>query len=233
MSTSTTVTPTPPSHSAEGLVIARAVSPNTKVRKSGGGSGRDSAGGVSAAAAVAEPLGRCIDACMRMLQAMLRSELTSPDNTLAASFLESTGGAAGVGGEENGFANSGGGGGGSFSGNNNRVGGSDYSDTAVHNQVAFLEGGFGDGFDLGGSGWKDGGGGGGGATLRAASSAGGVAQGEARVAGIAALATPTGVNATVVCLQECQSADLQRGLLGVLLKLRGERPGLLRRELLR
>lgn len=185
--------------------------------------------GAGAGAAEPLPLERCVGACMRMLRAMLRSELSSLDSA-ASSLLLSGESPGGVGGGVSGGGSRNGGGASGLG-----------SDSSVYNQMPFLEEGFGDGFGLDGNGWRDGG-----DVLREA--AGGVAEDAARAAvhgpdggggegagvgvGVAG-AMAVGIDATVVCLQECQSPDLQRGLLGVLLGLREERSGSLRRELLR
>lgn len=222
-STTTAAAPLP-THAADGAVIARPVSPKKK-SGSGGGEEKSSANGGggggrgTAGAVVGEPLERCIGACMRMLHAMLRSEHSVTDNANASataarssSFVEAAGGGG-----------SGGGGGG---------GGIDASERAKYVRMSFLEEDFGDAFGLDGSGWKDG-------VLREAGIDGAVQDAAAVAAGAGAGApcatTSTGVDAAVVCLQECQSPDLQRGVLGVLLGLREDGPtkNVLRRELLR
>ncbi|CAM9595051.1 unnamed protein product, partial [Ectocarpus sp. 13 AM-2016] len=104
------------------------------------------------------------------------------------------------------------------------------SERAKYVRMSFLEEDFGDSFGLDGSGWKDG-------VLREAGVDGAVEDPGSAVTAAAAAAAgeADGVNAAVVCLQECQSPDLQRGVLGVLLGLRKDGPikDLLRRELLR
>ncbi|CBN78887.1 conserved unknown protein [Ectocarpus siliculosus] len=107
--------------------------------------------------------------------------------------------------------------------------GMDASERAKYVRMSFLEEDFGDSFGLDGSGWKDG-------VLRDAGVDGTVEDpGSAVTAAAAAAGEADGVNAAVVCLQECQSPDLQRGVLGVLLGLRKDGPikDFLRRELLR
>lgn len=217
-----------PSHAADDAVIARPVSPKKKGggddgASGGGGGGREGAAATAAAAAVAvEPLERCIGACMRMLHAMLRSELSAPDGSAAAagssSLAEAVAGGGGGGGD--GVTSAGGGHGGSGGG-----GGIDASDRAKYLRMSFLEEDFGDAFGLDGSGWRDG-------VLREAGVDGAVED-----AGSAATRQlmATGIDAAVICLQECQSPDLQRGVLGVLLGLREDGPtkDFLRRELLR
>ncbi|CAM9336477.1 unnamed protein product, partial [Ectocarpus fasciculatus] len=109
------------------------------------------------------------------------------------------------------------------------AGGMDASERAKYVRMSFLEEDFGDAFGLDGSGWKDG-------VLREAGVDGAVeGPGSAATAAAAAAGEADGVDAAVVCLQECQSPDLQRGVLGVLLGLRKDGPikDFLRRELLR
>lgn len=191
-----------PSHAADGSVIARPVTPKN-TRGSGFGDGSSGSDG----GAAGEPLDRCIGACMRMLHAMLRSEL-SDDVQAASSFIEAAGGGDRVGG--------------------GGARGMDASERAKYVRMSFLEEDFGDSFGLDGSGWKDG-------VLREAGVDGAVEDPGSAVTAAAAAGKADGVDAAVVCLQECQSPDLQRGVLGVLLGLRKDGPikDLLRRELLR
>ncbi|CAB1115756.1 unnamed protein product [Ectocarpus sp. CCAP 1310/34] len=200
-----------PSHAADGSVIARPVTPKSK-RGSGfrdGSSG--SGGGGGSGGAAGEPLERCVGACMRMLHAMLRSEL-SDDVQAASSFIEAAGGGDRAPGGALGSR------------------GMDASERAKYVRMSFLEEDFGDSFGLDGSGWKDG-------VLREAGVDGAVEDpgSEVTAAAAAAAGEADGVNAAVVCLQECQSPDLQRGVLGVLLGLRkdGLIKDFLRRKLLR
>lgn len=180
------------------------------------------------------PLERCVGACMRMLRAMLRSELNSLDKAASGG---GGGAAASSPSEESPTI----GGPGAVGGGNHSGGGGGASglrsDSSVYNQMPFLEEGFGDGFGLDGAAWRDGGdvlgeAAGGGAEDAARAAALGAGGGGGAGSTVAVMAV--GIDATVVCLQECQSPDLQRGLLGVLLGLREERStGLFRRELLR
>lgn len=174
--------------------------------------------GAGAAAVVATPTGplqRCVDACMRMLQAMLRAELTSPDKgaLLSASLASVEGGRTRHGSSFRDYYST------------------SLRDGSVYGDMPFLEGGFGDGFDVDGGGFNEGEG-----DKRAGDEATDSASGVKSAPGgksPAVTASTAGMNAAVVCLQECQSLDLQRGLLRVLLGLREERPNLLRRALLR
>ena len=176
---------------------------------------------------------------MRMLRAMLLSELVSPQapsgafspspfllypEAAGSSHAGASRGAAAAFGKPEGGAGAGG-----------QGGDPSLHDRAFYGQMPFLEGGFGDGFDLGGSGWREGVDparapegkvGGAGATA---------ADGEGRGAsgGVSGVTVAAGIDAAVMCLQECQSQELQRGLLEVLLGLRVEKPSLLRRQLLR
>lgn len=217
----------PPTHAANGAVIARPVSPKRKGGGGGGGEGESSTrgdgdGDGATGAVVGEPLERCVGACMRMLRAMLRSELSATDDAAAtasrsSSFVEAAGGGGG-GGAIGVNGQSGGGG-----------GGIDASERAKYLRMSFLEEDFGDAFGLDGSGWKDG-------VLREAVVDGALQDAAAGAgAGVPGETTTTGIDAAVVCLQECQSPDLQRGVLGVLLVLREDEPTkhFLRRELLR
>lgn len=197
-----------PSHAADGSVIARPVTPKSK-RGSGFGDGSSgSGGGGGGGAAAGEPLERCVGACMRMLHAMLRSEL-SDDVQAASSFIEAAGG------------------GDRAPGGALASRGMDANERAKYVRTSFLEEDFGDSFGLDGSGWKNG-------MLREAGVDGAVEDPGSAVTAAAA-GEADGVNAAVACLQECQSPDLQRGVLGVLLGLRKDGPikDFLRRELLR
>ena len=218
-STAAAAAPAAPSHAADGAVIARPVSPKKGGRghAGSGGGGRDRAA-AAATTVVGDPLERCIGACMRMLHAMLRSELSAPDDAAtAAGSLPVEGGGGGVSGAGGGHVGGGSGGG--------SGGGIDASDRAKYLRMSFLEEDFGDAFGLDGSGWRDG-------VLREAGVDGAV---EDTASATAGHLTATGIDAAVICLQECQRPDLQRGVLGVLLGLREDGPtkGFLRRELLR
>lgn len=244
---STSVSPPPsslPPLAADGRVIARPVSPKKADRRGAGGAGGGVGGvGGSTTTTAVQPLERCIGACMRMLQAMLRSELTSPEasaatagggagsSSLSASAATAalnaapgtavTAAAASARGE-------------AYAGVAGSRGDPGLRGVAsMYGQMPFLEGGgYGNVLELGvgdeGQGaisaMQEGGGGG----VAAADYGGEVGVGGVRGGGVA-----TGIDAAAVCLQECQSSDLQRGLLRVLLGLREERPRLLRRELLR
>lgn len=237
---STSVSPPPsslPPLAADGRVIARPVSPKKADRRVAGGGG--GGGGGSTTTTAVQPLERCIGACMRMLQAMLRSELTSPEASAAtadggagSSSLSSSAAAAASLNAVSGTAASARGE--AYAGVAGSRGDPGLRGVAsMYGQMPFLEGGgFGNVLELGVGGEGQGaisamheGGGGG---VVAAEYGGEVGAGGAREWGVA-----TGIDAAAVCLQECQSPDLQRGLLKVLLGLREERPRLLRRELLR
>lgn len=196
-------------YAADGAVICRPVSPINKAAAGSGGECNDAKETTTTTTTMKEPLERCIGACMRMLQAMLSSELSPTDLASAslASFSPSpdpTAAATSTGVET--------------SGQNHRDSsstGAEVLSGEVFNQMPFLEGGFGDGLEMGGGGAGD-----------ARDVEEGDGQGGGAVGG-------GGIDAAVVCLQECQSPDVQRGLLAVLLGLRDERPTPLRRELLR
>lgn len=157
---------------------------------------------------------------MRMLKAMLVSELSSPQNLPEAfsspSRNETAGSAVGSAGPASaGPEGVGGGGQGSDS---------HPHDKAFYGHMPFLEG-FADGFDIGGGGGSEG--------MEPNMRSPGVGGGVGGMSGASAAGVVAGIDAAVVCLQECQSMELQRGILGVLLELRKEKPGLLRRQLLR
>lgn len=202
-----------PPQRPDGRVIARPVSP----KRSGVGS--------DASAAIQEQqqqaLERCVSACMRMLKAMLVSELSSPQNAPEAfsspSRNEVTGSAVGSSGAAT-VGTEGVGGGG-------QGGDPHHHDKTFYGQMPFVEGGFGDSFDIGGGGGSEG--------MEPSMRSPEVGGGAGGVSGASAVGVVAGIDAAVVCLQECQSMELQRGILGVLLELRKEKPSLLRRQLLR
>lgn len=226
-----------PECAPDGAVICRPVSPKrASVAGEAGGEGNR-----AALAAKKDPLERCIGACMRMLQAMLSSELAVPpqankasvvsvkdgDHAGVASSSSPGGGAAGGSGGGGGGGGSGGGSGGEGHGStegsrDSLSAGTGLLSGEAYSQLPFLEGGFGDGMEApesgtgGGREFPGGEGGEAGAGVGGAESSSG-----------------GGIEASVVCLQECHSYELQRGLLEVLLGLRDDRPVALRRELLR
>lgn len=209
-----------PDTAPDGAVICRPVSPR-----------RHDGGEQSKPTATTKPLlERCIGACMRMLRVMLSSELSSSPPAANASSGSSPAtdadqlgvlnpAAGGIAGGGAGGAGADGVGGGHGARDSLTAGAGVFS-AETYSQLAFLEGGFGDGFDV-----SDGAG-----KVRDAQGAEGDHGG---IAGGGAEASGGGIEATLVCLAECHSHVLQRGLLEVLLGLRDERPTALRRELLR
>lgn len=199
-----------PIQRSDGRVIARPVSP----KRSGGGSG--------ASAEFQEQqhqaLERCVSACMHMLKAMLVSELSSPQNAPEAFPSPSRNEVAGsVAGSSAAADTEGVGRGG--------LGSDPHHHKTFYGHIPFVEGGFGDGFDIGGGGGSEG--------MEPSIRSPEVGGGAGGMSGASAVGVVAGIDAAVVCLQECQSMELQRGILGVLLELRKEKPGLLRRQLLR
>lgn len=211
-------------YAVDGAVICCPVMPVKSDGGSNSGDGENTSNNKPPKAATArEPLERCIGACMLMLRAMLSAELLrSPINigitgasagesasAVTLSPAEAAAAAAASGGALEAATAA-------------YVGRESLSAGGAHDaygQMPFLEGGFGDVVDLSdtrgsagaGRGSEDAEGGGRGNS--------GHGQG--------------GLDAAVVCLQECQSPILQRGLLRVLLGLRDEAAAPLRHELLR
>lgn len=208
-------TVSPAKHNADGAVICHPVTPTSSEKGFGqgfnGNADNSEKNASSTTATTKEPLERCVGACMRMLQAMLRAELLrSPcaimsESPLARAALVGETFETGIGA---------GGGGGSLHRESFPL------TTDPFSQMPFLEGGFVDSIMEVDSSAIVGGGG----------NALDVEDGDGAGCGGG---RGTGLDAAVVCLQECQSVELQRGLLDVLLGLRDEASAPLRRELLR